>query len=70
MDDMDDKERYCKSIGKTESKRCYNGGKQGLGIILSLVATLNNINIIKHMILPLTTCMKDIARKSFLMNQL
>ena len=59
-----------KTNSKTERKQYSNGGKQGLGIILSLVATLNNVNIIKHIIFPLTLCMADVTQKSFLMDQI
>ena len=45
---------------KSEQKQCINRWKQGIGFILSVVATLNIINIIKHMI-----CKVDVARRSF-----
>ena len=45
---------------QNESKRCFNAWKQGLGIILSLVVTLNNNNIIEYIDISSSLCYSEL----------
>ena len=50
---------------KVSTNGLKNGEKQGLGFILSLVVTLNNINIIKTHDKPSKVCNEDVTQRSF-----
>ena len=44
----------------TESKRCFNAWKQGLGILLLLVDILNNNNIIEYIDISSSLCYSEL----------
>ena len=48
------------TCNKTEWKRCFNGWKQGLGILLSLVDTLNNNNAIEYIDASTSLCYSEL----------
>jgi hypothetical protein len=48
------------TCNRTEWERCFNGWKQGLGILLSLVDTLNNNNVIEHIDASTSPCYSEL----------
>ena len=54
---------------KSEHKRYYNGEKQGIGFILSLVATPNYINIIETHDIFSKNVQENITQRSFFCDQ-